>query len=277
MKQELKIEIDRAFRGKGLKISLGIGMFISMAHIVQWIIPHAKGWNEMVQYFKSDMQYPISLYYEWMCGNTYNPEGFLYFLILPLLAVLPYSISFYQDREKGFVHQICVRTERINYFIAKTVAAFLAGGIAVTVPLVVNFLICAMFLPALPIQGLAGTFINTSVLWYRIFAVCPIVYVLIFLILDFIFAGLTACLPLFFSFFSEKKYVILMMPFVIQVFVYALCMMSGKADMVKFSAVYLFFAGIGCPSALILTGYIIVYSLVGGVLFWKIGCAEDIY
>lgn len=273
----LKLEIHRAFTGPGMRVSLGAGLLISIMHIFHIILPKASIWSESVLYFKSAMQYPLSLYQEWICGNTYNPEGFLYFLLLPLLAVLPHSISFFQDRESGYIRQVYMRTERIRYLAAKSAAAFLAGGFAVTAPLLLNFMICAMFLPALPLQGLCGTFINTSVLWYQIFSAYPAVYVLIFLAVDFIFAGLVACLPFFFSFYSEKKYIILLMPFVMHLFIYAVCMMSGLPDAVHYSPAYIIFAGIGCPSALALISYIVVYGILGGALFWKIGKKEDIF
>lgn len=277
MKSMLRTELHRAFTGIGFRISMGVGMLISMFHIVHFILPRAKGISEMLQYFKSDMQYPVSLYSEWMCGNTYNPEGFLYFLILPVLAVLPHSISFYQDKESGYIRQICTRTKCMSYLMAKSMSVFIVGGVAVTVPLLFNLLICAMFLPALPPQGLAGNAIYTAVLWYRVFAKYPLVYVGIFLGLDFLFGGFTACLPLYFSFYSEKKYVILLMPFVMQVFIYAVCMMSGGVNAVNYSPVYLFFAGSGCPSAVVLVIYLSVYGLIGGALFWRTGSREDIF
>lgn len=170
-----------------------------------------------------------------------------------------------------------MRAERRTYLMAKSAAVFLTGGFAVTVPLLINFMICAMFLPALPMQGLYGKMIYAAVLWYRIFEQYPLVYVMIFLGLDFVFAGLVACLPLFFSFYSEKRYVILLMPFVLQIFIYAVCMMSGAANAVTYSPVYLFFAGAGCRSALSLAGYIGVYGFLGVILFWKIGNREDIF
>lgn len=114
-----KIEIRRAFTGIGTWISFGIGMLISMIHIVHWILPRAEAFREQLLYFKSDMQYPDSLYWEWICGNTYNPEGFLYFLIFPLLAVLPYSISFFNDKDNGYIRQVYMRAERRRYLMAK--------------------------------------------------------------------------------------------------------------------------------------------------------------
>ncbi|EET62869.1 vacuolar protein sorting 55 [Marvinbryantia formatexigens DSM 14469] len=272
-----KIEIRRAFTGIGTWISFGIGMLISMIHIVHWILPRAEAFREQLLYFKSDMQYPDSLYWEWICGNTYNPEGFLYFLIFPLLAVLPYSISFFNDKDNGYIRQVYMRAERRRYLMAKSAAVFLTGGFVVTAPLLINFIICAMFLPALPMQQLAGKLIYAAVVWYKIFEQYPLVYVMIFMGLDFIFAGLVACLPLLLSFFSEKRYVILLMPFVLQIFIYAVCMMSANVDAVMYSTVYLFFAGFGCRSVLALVGYIGIYGVLGVILFWKIGNREDIF
>lgn len=270
-------EFGLAIRNRRMAVSVFLGCLISVVHVFHNIIPRVSAWRYMALHPKSEMQYPCHLFYEWMCGNTYNLEGFLYFMIFPLLSVFPYSVSFFENKEKGYISQIYIRAKRTDYLKAKIGAVFLTGGIAVTLPLLLNFLICASLLPALYPQNLAGTFINASVLWYRVYESHPVIYVFIFLGIDFVIAGLVACLSLFFSFYSDKKYVILLMPFIIHIFIYAVCMMSGIPGAVDYAPTYFFFAGTGCPSGWWLAAYMIVYFSLGAAAFWKIGKSEDIF
>lgn len=273
----IRSELSQAIRNRRTAAVLLVGLAIAVIHVFHNLTPRVDVWNEAALNLKGEMEYPCHLFDEWMCGNTYNLEGFLYFMIFPLLAVFPYSGSFYNDKERGYIRQIYVRTERTVYLRAKFCAVFLTGGMVVTLPLLVNFMICAAMLPALYPQELAGTFINASVMWYRLYEMHPVLYVVLFLGIDFVFAGLTACLPLLFSYYSDKKYVILLMPFIMHIFIYAVCMMSGRPDAVKYAPAYLTFAGSGCPSVWWLAGYMAVYFLLGGAAYWRIGRTEDIF
>lgn len=273
----LRLELKRGLRNKTTYLALIIGCGISLIHVVHNIIPYADIWNQMSLNLKSDMQYPYYLFAQWMCGNSYNLEGFLYFMILPLLAVMPNSLSFYADKESGYIKQIYTRLGRESYLTAKFGAVFCTGGVIIVLPLILNLAVCAMFLPALYPQTLAGTFINASVLWYHIYEIHPILYNAIYLFIDFILGGLIATLPLFFSFFTEKKFMILLMPFIMHIFIYSVCMMTTDPKAVQFSPVYFAFAAIGCSSIWLLVIYGIGYFLMGGILYWIIGKREDIF
>lgn len=201
----LKIELKRALKNRAAYIAFLVACAINLIHIFHNIIPNLEMWNWTASNLKSDMQYPYFLFQEWICGNSYNLEGFLYFMILPLLAVLPHSLSFYTDKENGYIRQMYIRFSREKYLFAKFAAVFIAGGSVIVVPLILNFAVCAMMFPALYPQQLAGTFINASVLWFHIYETKPILYVGIYLLIDFLFAGLVAALPLFLAFLQKRN------------------------------------------------------------------------
>lgn len=277
MKKILKIECKRAFLNIRFWMSLLLGCGISLIHILHNVAPYAKTWNESILYQKTPMQYPTHVFEQWMCGNSYNLEGFLFFMIFPLLVVFPYSLSFLEDKRSGYVRQIYTRSERDDYLRAKFLSVFWTGGCVMVIPLVLNFAVCAAYVPALLPQNAAGTLINTSVLWYTLYETHPLLYVLLYLVIDFIAGGLTAVLPLFFSFFSDKKPMVLLMPFIIHIFTYSVCMMTGKAAAVMYSPTYFLFAGGGCPNGWLLVIYVGVYLGLGGLAYWKIGNTEDVF
>lgn len=278
MKQQLlKIELVRAFKNRKTCLALFIGCMISVFHVFHNLAGKAAILNEMAHNLKGMLQYPVHLFSQWMCGNTSNMEGFLYFMIFPLLAVLPHSMSFLSDKENGYIRQMYIRCNRTEYLAAKYISLFLVGGTVVAFPLLLNFCICATLMPALKPQNVAGTFVNASVLWYSLYENVPLAYVLLFLMLIFAFAGLVATLPLFFSHFSDKRFIVLLMPFVIQVFFYSVCMMTGNPESVHYTPVYFLFPAMGCPSAWLLTGYAVVYFGMGGLAYWRMGKTEDIF
>ena len=71
---------------------------------------------------------------------------------------------------------------------------------------------------------------------------------MIFILIDFVYAGFMAVLPLVFSFFSTKKFVILLMPFVIHIFTYSLSMMLPMADSVEYAPILFLRPANGCPT-----------------------------
>lgn len=72
-------------------------------------------------------------------------------LTWPLLAALPYAWSWNSEHRSGMLEQQFARASRVVCCGAKALATFVAGALAVSVPLVVNLLACACFAPASPV------------------------------------------------------------------------------------------------------------------------------
>lgn len=102
-------------------------------------------------------------------------------------------------------------------------------------------------------------------------------YLLIFFVLEFVFGGMMACLSLMLTWFSDKKIVALLFPFLLNIFIYSVCMMTGHPDAVKYSPVYFLLPAIGCPSWMLLIGYLIVLGGVSGYIFFQTGKKTDLY
>lgn len=274
MSKNSKIEWKRAFMNRKTVVTLVIGCVIAVVHMFH-ILPMIISVNSAP--VKSNMQYPINLFTGWLGGDPSSLEGLLYYILIPILAVLPYSISYLEDKETGYVKQIYTRDQRMGYLKAKFLSVFCVGGTVCVVPLILNLMLCATILPALYPQNLAGTFINANVLWFGIHETHPLLYAMIFILIDFIYAGFMAVLPLVFSFFSTKKFVILLMPFVIHIFTYSLSMMLPMSDSVEYSPIIFLRPANGCPTLWLLLGYGLLFFIVGGLLFWKMGKEEDIF
>jgi len=156
-----------------------------------------------------------SLFNHWIGGEASSLGYTLFFTLLPLIAALPYSWSYYVENKTGYVKTVVTRSSKSQYFLTKYIATFIAGGLAVLIPLLINLLIVSCFVPAIiptimyPLYYAVGH----GSLWSSLFYTKPVVFVILYLILDFIFAGLFATMSLAISFFIKNRIAIILMPF----------------------------------------------------------------
>ena len=254
----MKIELKRAFKSEGMHLSLLIGMIISVSHIIRIQLPLC----EEMKYIT--YQIPPILSQNWIGGDILGTETFLYFLILPILATLPYGLSYFEDKDNGFLKMIYQRTRREEYIKNKFVATFISGGIAVTVPLIINLMVAMSLFPNIvPDVSRCTDLIFSNRIFYQIYYSKPLVYITLFLIIDFLFAGMWAVIALLSSYLSDYKVVVLITPFFIQLI---LEVVWGQLNIPENSTIFFLQAGHG-----ILADYWfipIIYLLLGIIVVW---------
>lgn len=229
MKKCMRIECKRAFTNWGFYIALGIGCMIALWHYFGNVLPCVPYLDEYLSE-KGFSLYPHSVFNKWIGGEAESFQPFLYFLLLPILAVLPFGGSFFDDYQNGFVKIYFVKAKKLHYYISKSLAVFLSAGVAVTAPLVLNFMLTAMTLPALKPQAGAGTFpIFANNLFAELYYTKPFLYVALYLCIIFFFAGLLPSIALCISFEVRNKFIAMLAPFILCLFLHALCGMFGNS------------------------------------------------
>ncbi len=226
MKKMIKIELERAFSGTGLKLSLIIGMIITIEHYIRNVIPMAVAPLQFYEY-NNATSLPLSVFNCWIGGGV-NFENELFVRIIPLLAAIPYAITYCSDIRTGIVKNYYIRTKKIHYLFSKYLAVFLTGGTAVTVPLLINFLATAAVLPSIvwPI----GSFpINANGMWSSIFYSNPYLYIIMYFCLQFICGGLLATLALIISSWINNIFMALLSPYIICEFLNAITRLAKTA------------------------------------------------
>ncbi len=148
--------------------------------------------------------------------------------VLPILAtviaVLPFADSLISDRSSGYVSFILSRAPFKKYIKSKFFANLIAGGVGLSLPLVIIYVIINIFYqrgflpvpepgeiwvnPRIPYAALAGPMGN----FYR---VKPDLYVFFLIVLFFIFGAIYATLGLALSLFIHNRYVALATPFIL--------------------------------------------------------------
>ena len=222
MKRILKIELRRAFTSKLFLVSLGLGCLLAIITLDYL--------NAFFQYQKP-MTGIDFFFSSWMGGNSINIYGYIFFLLLPMLAVLPYADSFYADSKSGFAKNILIRTHKRDYLFAKYIAVFLAGGTVVLLPLLLSFLSAAMVLPAIIPQATSashGIFITS--MWHGLYYSHPFAYTFLYIGVDFVFAGLFATISLAVAKLAQNRIVTLLAPFILYIFLSTAFDFFGRSD-----------------------------------------------
>ena len=108
-----------------------------------------------------------------------------------IIAIFPYAGSLYQDIKSGYVKIIFTKVSKKKYFVSKIIAAFLSGGTAVVIPLILNLFLTALFVPALRPDASTMMFsINDGSMFSDIYYSKPFVYILLKIIFACIFGKL---------------------------------------------------------------------------------------
>ena len=267
-------EIKRAFNTIGMKLALLVGCALSIWHVITVIMPISEGQNyELSADVIDDLYVPISLFSTWMGNELFPIQSYIFYLILPLLAVLPFGSSFFEDIKSGYIINVCTRVEKKIYFKAKYLAVFLSGGVTVVAPLLLNLVLSSMFMPAfIPDNGTVGT-ISPTTMAYEVFFTHPLIYVLMLIVIDFIFAGVMATLALSYTYFTEHRFGVMIVPFVFYFFIYSLTNLIDKTD---YSLFFMLNGGANNNYLPVYILYFLLFFALSYVIFmWK-GKKQDV-
>ena len=220
----LKIEMERAIKGYGFWLSLLIGMIISVEHFFRVVLPAAE-YPLGFYILDSAVSMPASAFQFWIGAGSSNFEGILFVRLFPILAVMPYASTYALDIKNGLVKNYYTRTTKHNYLLSKYITSFITGGITVTIPLLVNFLLTIASLPSIvwPI----GVFtINANCMWSDIFYTNPHLYVFMMLGLMFLCGGFISAFALVFSNLVSNIFIVMLAPFIVCEFTNAMIRLS---------------------------------------------------
>lgn len=230
MKAELKNELIRGFHSKAILVTLLIGLVISITQIITYVLPAA---NQLLDGFyqtsiKNSPAY-ATVFNTWMGQSSYvTPYMRLFVIIMPILSMMAYAYTSYSDRKSGYIKSIFIRTKRTDYYIAKYITAFLTGGIVTTTPLIINLMITSTMIPSIlpnPIANMP----NARALFGTLFHQKPYVYIMLYLLLFFVYAGTMAIVGMAFSFFIDNIFLVLISPFLLHYLIHTLVISSPNA------------------------------------------------
>jgi hypothetical protein len=197
----LRAEMKRAILSRAFCVSVLLGVAAQLPGLYHYF----SGWSRQIANLAP---FIYNAYEGWLSAYSYG----LMPVAVALLVTLPAAASYLQDSNTGYLNFILLRGSRSAYMRAKLLSNFLAGGLAVLIPLVVLFLFTCIVLPiGLPKQ------LNVAEVgaFARLLRPSPLLYIAILSVVGFLFGGVYATLALSLSAVSKSRYVVMAAPFVI--------------------------------------------------------------
>ena len=214
----LSLEIRRALGNRLAIACLAFGLGLALVAAVEGIADFRSYFSAGQAYVADSYvsQYARGAFTEWMPMAVMRSAPNLFFFLAPLLIGLAYSWSRSSDVRGGYAAQVLVRTTRLRWEFAKLVAAFVAGGCVIALPLLVNLAVVLCFVPAYTpdIVDVVYTGLWVKVLLSGLFYQCPAAYVVARVLLDFVLAGLWATTVLALSRFIRGRVAVVALPYV---------------------------------------------------------------
>ncbi len=201
----IAMEFKKMMRSRGMRAALLAGALIvvlqtgwSFRHIY---LENEQSYRKIAEWTYGDPGYgrwfECTILEGWLGCESFSSYNMLYFLILPILAVMPYGLSFYNEWQSTYSAQIIVRCGRGKYLWAKYLATFISGGIAAALPLLLSLLLSACYLPAIPTDPVSlQTVLMDRSMWAFLYFEHPVCYALAYTGLDFVYGGLFACITM---------------------------------------------------------------------------------
>lgn len=219
-KRTLYLECRKAIRNRLFVIAIAVGCIVTLCSLIPQVksyyrgIQVVNGFSEVFQH-RNPHAAMNTLYNHWVGGETHTLGSSVYFFIFPLLVAIPYGWSFCNEHRIGYTRCMVLKTGKFPYYFAKYCAVFLSGGLTMVIPLVFNFLLTAMFVPAVcpDPSYLIWYAVNGASLMSELYYTYPAVYVLLYLAIDFLFCGLIACLSYSISTIYKNRVVVVLLPF----------------------------------------------------------------
>ena len=136
-------------------------------------------------------------------------EAFYVFL-MPFVAALPFSSSYFEDRDSGMLKNLLSRCNRNIYLAAGAFTVFFTGFAVIFIPLAVNQL---LWLIAAPVQSITTTFSDQflNIMFFPyIYARAPYLLNFIYMVIPSALGGLLALCSFSFSlFYRKRKFIVL--------------------------------------------------------------------
>lgn len=286
MKALVKTELSKALKNKYFVITLIIATVLAVFSAMNRINLFAKV-SEMVEKtraadgsFKTNPYYPAdTLYCYWISGEVQTSYYALFYLLIPVFAAFPFGWSYCVELKKGYVKNIVTRIDKKKYFFAKYIAVFVAGGLTVLIPLVVNFVTVACFVPATVPSVLYDTYtyVSGADMWASLFYTHPLVYSVLYMLISFIFGGLIAAISLAVTFFARNRIAVLLIPLFLML---CLSFASTYTATLELSPLNFLHAvkleKKHATTALVVAEAVVLFAATFGITMWK-GQKDDVF
>lgn len=184
------------------------GIVLVLVHAVKRIGQYNEYAGMVKNYYTINNPYSEvqSVFTLWFGSDAFGSYVEIISYIFPFLALLSCSWIFCYEWKKNKSKPLNADVFDRKYFLTRYITTFTMSGATIAVPLIVNFMTVLLFVPAIYPDSIYdiyyGIFSNSFL--GNMFYTVPFIYVLVFLILNFIFYGLVGCFCLSISFYIKR-------------------------------------------------------------------------
>ena len=224
----VRFELSRALDGVRFRISVAVGLVISILHFSTNVLPLVK-WLDAWQ--GDPFLTPHSAYGHWIGMDSSTVWPVLLFMVLPLLATLPAADSYWWDRDSGYFYQIRLRCEIWQYKAAKAAATFVSALLVTIIPLAADFMLTSATLPCVAPEPASMLYsLSDRSMYGTWFYQYPMLYTLAYILFDSIFIAMWTTLALSLSRWQNQQFQVILTPFLIYLIVYFIGVWSGASS-----------------------------------------------
>lgn len=191
----IMLEVRRAFTTPSFQLAVAVGCLVAAADAAVFSSESARTLDRFALYGSSKDcgLTAVSCFVGWV-GASHGAFARLFFVLLPLLAALPYCCSRISDERSGMLSQVRLRAGSARPELAKAVAVFLTSGLAAAIPLASNFALLACLNPAAVPQMrdliTLQSGVTTDVVGHGLFYTWPAAFLVLWVTIDFLLMGL---------------------------------------------------------------------------------------
>ena len=221
----LKLELKKAICSK--YFLMGTGLLLLFALLSAWYM--TENWMNYNPYlilngspYFVDGEYVanpdialFSFYGAWVGNDKISLAAVVFFKMIPIAAAIPYAWTFCREYKSGYLKNVASRVNKKKYIIAKAIAVFISGALAILIPLVVNVLITSAFIPSIPpyVVDTLYNYITHGSLFADYYFNNPMLFVVLYIIFDAVYGGIFALLSFALSFYIKNVFFALFFPF----------------------------------------------------------------
>lgn len=209
----LKVELERAFRSKGMTLALIVGYSFVILHFFKVVYPASK--NILMMYNGNISGRLRSIYDDSYLYEDRTPYKEIFLYLIPVLSTLPFGASYFSDRKKGYIKNICTRCKKSCYLLAKYIAVFISGGLCVALPVIVSQLMAGAVLPAVTPAPTGYHTYRGPMMFGSLYFTHPFLHFLLYVLLYFLFGGVFASIALAVSRWFDYAFFVMIMPFAV--------------------------------------------------------------
>lgn len=202
----IRMEIKRILKRKSLYVALFVGIVI--ASLEAFSNNHIKLGFEDFSDFSNGAYNNLLLY---------NRGKYMRMLqmVFPLIVTIGFADAYLEDVKSGFIKNIITRYDKKKYLINRFLVNFVVSGLIISIPLIVNYMIYASFIPSIePKIFFSSPVLEPSDFLPGIFFKWPLLHMFIRIFLLFMYGGTFSSIALASSIYFTNRYVITILPFI---------------------------------------------------------------